>query len=328
MLTRAALVPPVTSAAAADVPAAAAAGAQLPEALGRVLKGGHRHDRDGFWRGKTAENCACTFLRIPSEQYRAREQQEGRAIEDKMLLKSEVDPHIVRWLRRPFHDAGAYMWLTCEPLGKTLRQLLKGGGWKRHPERRVLEVCQAVHALHKRWRRAHGGITLDCFVKGESGQLQLLGRGTHFETSLVAAAGSVIDAFTTPEALARLAAGSHGADTQAEQQRPSRREDVFRLGLVLWYIATGMHPFDRGGSSTDDLLSSIRTDGHCVRTRHLASSSVCGHKRFELVHLVRAMLHPDPKKRCASSPILTQSLTALTRAFAWMAWRRLAAMHV
>ncbi len=141
-----------------------------------------------------------------------------------------TDPSLVRVRHSGENEDGPYLLLDHVP-GENLREALRHGPL---PEPRVRsiasQVAGALAALHRQGI-AHGD------VKPENVRLDPEGRAVLLDLGFAARAGAAAGAGSSAGSLAYL------SPERVQGSAPSEAADVFALGLVLYELATGLHPF-------------------------------------------------------------------------------------
>ncbi|HEY4120803.1 MAG TPA: serine/threonine-protein kinase [Byssovorax sp.] len=227
---------------------------------------------------------------------------------DEARLASRVrHPHVVE-----IHDLGEQddvLYLVMEWIdGETLASVLRRANGPVPPaiaSRLVQQACAGLHAAHEL-----------CDDDGEP--LGLVHRDVSPQNVLVTRQGAVkIVDFGIAKALRRIAGetavGSvkgkvpYMAPEQALAQPMDRRVDVFALGIVFYFLLTGVHPF-RGDDESSTMLNVIAALPRAPREVHAAVPE-------ELERVVLRALARDPEARFATmtafETAIAQAMTSL-----------------
>eukprot|EP00977_Amphora_coffeiformis_P023196 scaffold12434_cov177-Amphora_coffeaeformis.AAC.6 len=112
---------------------------------------------------------------------------------------------------------------------------------------------------------------------------------------------AVTPAYCPPETLADL----RKIQAMGQNHRPeiTKKYDMWSLGVVLFVMLVGAHPFDLEGKCTDEEIAH-----NILQARVLTKTPVwhkhIGHLSPEAQHLLKSLMHPDPKKRLAAEDLL------------------------
>ena len=188
-----------------------------------------------------------------SEERRARFKQEAKA------LAALDHPNIVQVFS--VEEAEGVHFITMQLVqGKTLTELLPKNGF---PLNKFLEIAiplaDAVAAAHQEGI-THRDLKPDNMMvtEGNSPKVLDFGLAKVFET----AEENVLDSEIITRAQTRdgivMGTVPYMSPEQVQAQRVDHRTDIFSLGIILYEMATGRHPFQ--GSSGAALISSILRD--------------------------------------------------------------------
>jgi serine/threonine protein kinase len=211
------------------------------------------------------------------------------------------DPSLVRVLHHGECDGAPYLLLQYVP-GRTLREVLQADGPLPEPRLRPLgaELARALAALHAHGY-VHGDVKPENVRLDEDGRAVLLDLGfarrvvEHDGRAHGGDAGSL--AYLAPERVRGEPAGAAA--------------DVFALGIVLYELATGLHPFGESRAMA-------RLLGRVSSARAIARRSIELPGADELLAALDAARYVPPSRFApALSPFLDRLLSdALARSFA------------
>jgi len=224
---------------------------------------------------------------------------------DEASLASEVHhPHVIEILDLGEQDNVLYLvmeWVDGEPLNVLMNYAAKQGGVPlRVAISLVAQACRGLHAAHE--------------LRDEQGALVgLVHRDITPHNVLVTYDGVVkIVDFGVAKATSRIAAETEAGQLKGkiaymspEQLRGEpvdRRTDVFALGIVLYMLLTGVHPF-RGEDQTRT-IENITSDEPARPIRKYVPSL-----RPALEAVVAQALAKEPSRRFPSANDLLKALT-------------------
>jgi serine/threonine protein kinase len=227
---------------------------------------------------------------------------------DEASLASQVrHPNVVEILDLGEQDGVLYLvmeWVEGDPLS----MLMKHAATEPMPlpvaARIALQACQGLHAAHE--------------LRGETGELvSLVHRDVSPQNILVTYGGvvKVVD-FGVAKAAGRIAAETSGGQVkgkipymspeQATGGEVDRRTDVFAMGILLYMMTTGRHPFRRENDA--QTLMNITSTKPVVPPRGIVADYPP-----ELSEIVVRALAKDPSKRFASAADMAAALDALPK---------------
>ncbi len=224
---------------------------------------------------------------------------------DEASLASRIrHPHIVEILDLGEQDGVLYLvmeWVDGEAVSTVLRTAGKSPSGVPIPiaVRIVSQACAGLHAAHE--------------LRDESGELLgLVHRDVSPQNLLIAFDGvvKVVDfgvAKATQRASGNTNAGqvkgkaAYMSPEQAEGRAIDRRTDIFALGIVLYVLTTGRHPF-----RADNENATIRNI--CAPTPVDAPSQHALDYPLALEHVVMKALSKDPAQRFATAHDMLRAL--------------------
>lgn len=224
-----------------------------------------------------------------------------RLLLEEVRLASQVQhPNVAQYLDLGERDGVLFAvmeWIDGEALGSLMRRAARAGGVPLKVSAQVVEqACKGLHAAHE-LRDAEGSplglvhcdVSPQNLMVGENGAVRLIDFGIAKATRTQAGenvlAGKL--AFMAPE--------------QARGEPIDRRVDVFSLGIVLYLLTTGRHPFP--ANTPTDMLRRIVKNAPVVAPSVIHPSYP---RRLERV-VLRALAH-DRADRFASAAELLSAL--------------------
>lgn len=224
---------------------------------------------------------------------------------DEASLASEVrHPHVIEILDLGEQDNVLYLvmeWVDGEPLNVLMNHAAKQGGVPlRIAISLVAQACRGLHAAHELRDEqgvlvglVHRDITPHNILVTYDGVVKIVDFGVAKATSRIAAeteAGQLKGkiAYMSPE--------------QLRGEPVDRRTDVFALGIVLYMLVTGVHPF-RGEDQTRT-IENITSDEPARPARKYVPNL-----RPALEAVLAQALSKEPSKRFPSANDLLKALT-------------------
>lgn len=224
---------------------------------------------------------------------------------DEASLASEIrHPHVIEILDLGEQDNVLYLvmeWVDGEPLNVVMNYAAKQGGVPlRVAVSLVAQACRGLHAAHELRDEqgtlvglVHRDITPQNILVSYDGVVKIVDFGVAKATSRVAAeteAGQLKGkiAYMSPEQL-------HGSTID-------RRTDVFALGILLYMLTTGVHPFK--GDDQPRTIENILSDEPIPSPRRFVPGLSADYEAVLFQALAK-----DPAKRFPSANDLLKALT-------------------
>jgi serine/threonine protein kinase len=164
----------------------------------------------------------------------------------------------------------------------------------------VANVASGLHAAHE--LRDERGTALQLVHRDVSPQNILISRNGHVKVTDFGVAKSLGGARESTAVGKIKGKLSYMSPEQAQGKLLDRRSDIFSLGVVLYAITVGVHPFRRPGESRHQQLSRL------VMNRIKGPSWVVKGYPPELEAIVMRALERDPKDRFASADEMARAL--------------------
>jgi formylglycine-generating enzyme required for sulfatase activity/dienelactone hydrolase/predicted Ser/Thr protein kinase len=191
--------------------------------------------------------------------------------------------------------------------GRTLKQLVAGGPLLIEQVLQLgAQVADALDAAHGEGIVHRDLKPTNVFVT-DRGQAKILDFGLAKTVSSPAAASSEVETALQPECLTSpgttVGTVAYMSPEQAQGKPVGPRSDIFSLGIVLYEMTTGRHPF--AGDNSASILSSILRDRPSPITQLVASAPAA------LDRIIRRCLEKDPDLRYPAASALRDDLRAL-----------------
>lgn len=229
---------------------------------------------------------------------------ERMLLEEARLASQIQHPNVAQYLDLGERQGVLFVvmeWLEGEALGSLMRLAAPSGGIPLGISVQIVaQVCKGLHGAHELRDAAgaplglvHCDVSPQNLMVGKNGAVRLIdfgiARATHDHGSTQLFAGKL--AFMAPE--------------QARGESIDRRADLFSLGVVLYLLTTGRHPFP--GKTAADSLRRMQSNAPILEPSVIRPSYP---KALELV--VLKALARDPASRFGSA---AEMLMELTEAF-------------
>ncbi len=204
------------------------------------------------------------------------------------------------------NESGAFPFIVMELLeGSSLEKLYRG---KAMPSSRLVEMAvQLAEALDAAHRKGilHRDIKPANIFLTRSGQAKLLdfGLAKLDETARDTTASTVVDPLTGSGSTVGTVA--YMSPEQARGEPLDARSDIFSLGIVLYEMATGQHPF--AGNATAVVFDRI------LNHQPVAPIALNAHLPVEFETILNKTLEKDRELRCQSAAELRADLKRLQR---------------
>ncbi len=204
----------------------------------------------GFQRTVAVKTILPEFVRDPNF--------DRMFLEEASLASRIHHPHVAEILDLAEHDGVLYLvmeWVDGETVGTLLKGAQAAGGIPISVAARIIrQACAGLHAAHELRDEAGnpmGLVHLD--VSPQNVLVTLDGIVKIVDFGIAKAAGRAAD-----EASATHIRGKapYMSPEQALGEDVDRRSDIFALGVLLYWMTTGVHPFR--GKTQDETLSNIR----------------------------------------------------------------------
>jgi serine/threonine protein kinase/Flp pilus assembly protein TadD len=242
-----------------------------------------RLGRGGFgevylaWDPKLAREVALKLLRHPWSDSSSR-----AIIREARLLARVRHPHVVTVFGADRFDGSVGLWMEYVR-GRTLSQIVHEQGAFGPAEATVvgLELCRALAAVHGAGL-VHGDVKAQNVIRESGGRIVLMDFGAGRELA-GGTPESAVDAAGTPAYMAPEL--FHGSPA-------SIQSDIYALGVLLYYLVTGLYPVDAGSSAQ-------ARAAHASSGRRLLRD-VRADLPSDFLHIVERALAPDPRDRFAS----------------------------
>lgn len=77
--------------------------------------------------------------------------------------------------------------------------------------------------------------------------------------------------------------------------------DIYAMGVIIYIMLTGLHPFDLTGQASDEDIAKAVVSGE---SPPLHNSPITAHMSDSAIDLIGKLMEPDPKKRMTASQML------------------------
>ncbi len=195
---------------------------------------------------------------------------------------------------------GEYYYSTTYIAGKTLHELIKTG--RTFPPRiAVGHLCHVAAGLASAWDRGfwHGNITPANIILAEDGTVKLTGLGLLRVTpKAIDLTGTGFGVFSP-----RYLSPEHFQALESKSPAIDCRSDIFSLGIILYEMITGRHPFE---GRTVEEYSHNATHAAAADPAYIDPSVSAG-----LSDILVMMLASEPSRRYQSPRELLDDLNGL-----------------
>jgi predicted Ser/Thr protein kinase len=166
----------------------------------------------------------------------------------------------------------------------------------------AMELAEALAAAHDK-NLIHRDLKPENIMRNKDGRIKILDFGlARFQSRDAAALGS---ASRLTRAGSFLGTPAYASPEQLRGQDAGASSDIFSLGIILYELATGMHPF--GGKDTVSTIARI-LEADPVQVSHINPLSPPA-----LDRIIRRCLSKDPLKRYETARFLVADLESLVR---------------
>jgi serine/threonine-protein kinase len=222
-------------------------------------------------------------------------------LDEARLGASMYHPNLVQVLDLGQHEGSYYMALEYVR-GPSLKELLAASGQLGLPMEMALSVaiavCEGLHHLHSRkdalgrpMRIVHRDLNPDNIVISYEGAVKLIDLG-------VAKADNAV--YETSTGVIKGTFGYMAPEQILSRRDVDHRADLFALGLLLYEMTLGVHPF--GFDSVDQVVEMVR------KGEYAAPATLYEGYPEGLARLVARCLEIDPNDRPADTRIVQSAL--------------------
>jgi serine/threonine protein kinase len=230
---------------------------------------------------------------LPSEEERERLRREARA------AAALAHPGIA--MVYALEERGSELYLVSEYVaGRTLRDEIARGPFPVDVGLRIgLELARAVAAAHD-LGIVHRDLKPENVIRTASGAVKILDFG--LARTMAPGIGDLATTLTTTGTL--VGTPAYMAPEQIRGAPVDARADVFALGVILYEVTSGRHPF--GSGPVGEIL-------HQVLTQHPPSLAAFG-MPGDLEAVISRCLEKEPARRYANARELATDLEVISRA--------------
>jgi serine/threonine-protein kinase len=217
-----------------------------------------------------------------------------RFLEERQILALLEHPHIARLLDGGVSPEGL-PYLVMEYIeGTRIDQYVRERGLTLEPQLALfLQICQAVQL-------AHGNLVVHRDLKPSNilvtalGETKLLDFGIAKLLTLEAEAGS------TGTGVRPMTLG-YASPEQVRGEAVTIASDIYALGVLLYELLTGVHPYRSSDSTPAHTLERLILEKDPERPSAVATGSHARRLRGDLDTIVLTAMHKEPKRRYATA---------------------------
>jgi dienelactone hydrolase len=233
------------------------------------------------------------------------------AADAERLLRFEREAKLLASLNHPnvaaiyglHHDGGVHFLAMELVRGRPLTDEIARGLTSSRVVELALAITDGLAAAHRQ-RVTHRDLKPDNIMIGDDGRPRILDFGLAKLGGVAADAATTLRDDRETQAGALLGTVAYMSPEQAQGRPVGPRSDVFSLGIVLYEMTTGRHPF--AGGNTASILTSILRDTPAPVTQLQPAAPA------PLDRIIRRCLDKNPEARYADASGLRDDLLALS----------------
>lgn len=248
------------------------------------------------------DNVVVALKVVPNPESNSGNQDLEREIQALESLSSPGHPHVCRLLDH--HQDNSHCYLAMESIGggELFEHLCSGGAFSEQDASKFLkQMVDGLHYIHQKGY-VHADLKPENLMMGSIQKDQAQVKIVDFGFSVPIETQPLVFgtlAYLPPEFVPQF----------PKPQTPTYAVDMYAVGVILYTVLTGSHPFDPTNQAPDEVIArhayQTSVDGNYLdnyvfdeRTNGLSSSSMI---------LLRSLLHPDPKQRMTSAKLCAHS---------------------